>query len=78
MVLDNFEKQLSKNSKSSLFCRLCEDNVVDSNGGYYSLAFANARKLNIRGKTSVLFDVEYNLSVRPSVLKTTDKRMSRM
>ena len=62
------------NSKSSLFCRLCEDNIVVSSGGYYGLASAYAKKLNIRGKTAFLFDVEDNLSVGPSVLKKTDKR----
>ena len=49
------------NSKSSLFCLLCEDNVVVSSRGYYRLASDNAIELNIRGKISVLFELEDNL-----------------
>ena len=41
------------NSKSWLFCWLCEDKVAVSNGGYYSLVSDNAKKLSIRGKISV-------------------------
>ena len=50
--------------------RPCEDSVVVSNGGYYSLASDNAKKLNIRCKISVLFEVEDNLFVGRRVICT--------
>ena len=68
MVLDSLKND------SPLCGRLCEDNIAVSSGGYYGLASAYAKKLNICGNTAVVFDIEDNLSAGPSVPKTTDKR----